>query len=205
MKAEMLILGVLHRGDMHPYEIKRRLKAAHVESYLDVDVGTLYYAVKQLAGGGLIAEKGQETTGRTVRTIYGLTDAGRARMQQLIVETLGGQEGPKHPLYPALVFLHLADRQEAVALFSARITRLEQGITINEAVLRHIRDFTTGGMRLLMENSIAHMRTELDWTKKAIAELEAGEIFAGNEAAAPKHGFQEMMEKIAQQTESKKK
>ena len=49
MKAEFLILGALHRGDLHPYEIKRRLENALVECYTDVDVGTLYYAVRQLA------------------------------------------------------------------------------------------------------------------------------------------------------------
>ena len=41
MEARLLILGVLHRGDFHPYEIKRRLAAAMVECYIDVDVGTL--------------------------------------------------------------------------------------------------------------------------------------------------------------------
>ena len=39
MKAEFYILGVLHRGDFHPYEIKRRLNNALVECYIDVDVG----------------------------------------------------------------------------------------------------------------------------------------------------------------------
>ena len=48
MKAELLILGVLHRGNFHPYEIKRRLENAMVECYTDVDVGTLYYAVRQI-------------------------------------------------------------------------------------------------------------------------------------------------------------
>ena len=33
MKAELLILGVLHRGNFHPYEIKRRLRNAMVECY----------------------------------------------------------------------------------------------------------------------------------------------------------------------------
>ena len=49
MKAELYILGVLHRGNFHPYEIKRRLTQAMIECFTDVDVGTLYYAVRQLA------------------------------------------------------------------------------------------------------------------------------------------------------------
>jgi DNA-binding PadR family transcriptional regulator len=53
MKAELYILGVLHRGDFHPYEIKRRLSQAMIECFTDVDVGTLYYAVRRLAEDGL--------------------------------------------------------------------------------------------------------------------------------------------------------
>ena len=55
MKARSLILGVLHRGDFHPYEIKRRLEAAMVECYIAIDVGTLYYAIGQLEKDGLIS------------------------------------------------------------------------------------------------------------------------------------------------------
>ena len=57
MKAEFFILGALHRADLHPYEIKRRLQNALVECYTDVDVGTLYYAVRQLAKSGEIASR----------------------------------------------------------------------------------------------------------------------------------------------------
>ena len=70
MNARQLILGVLHRGDFHPYEIKRRLQAAMVECYIDVDVGTLYYAVRQLDRAGLIEAIAQERVPRGgMRTI----------------------------------------------------------------------------------------------------------------------------------------
>jgi DNA-binding PadR family transcriptional regulator len=48
MKARLLVLGMLHRGDLHPYEMKRRFAAAMVDCYLNVDVGTLYYDIRQL-------------------------------------------------------------------------------------------------------------------------------------------------------------
>ena len=79
MEARLLILGVLHRGDFHPYEIKRRLQAAMVECYVDVDVGTLYYAVRQLEKNALIEAKAQERVARGgMRTIYRITREGRA-------------------------------------------------------------------------------------------------------------------------------
>ena len=79
MNARLLVLGVLHRGNFHPYEIKRRLEAAMVECYIDVDVGTLYYAVRQLEKDKLIEAVAEERVARGgMRRIYRITDAGRA-------------------------------------------------------------------------------------------------------------------------------
>src|SRR5439155_17854439 len=83
MNARLLILGVLHRGDFHPYEIKRRLEAAMVECYIDVNVGTLYYAVRQLEKGRFISAVAEERVPRGgVRTIYSITPEGRAEFRE---------------------------------------------------------------------------------------------------------------------------
>ena len=85
MKAELLILGVLHRGNFHPYEIKRRLRNAMVECYTDVDVGTLYYAIRQLAKNRFIVAVRRERVARGgVRTVYGISASGKHRFQQLL-------------------------------------------------------------------------------------------------------------------------
>ena len=94
MNARLLVLGVLHRGDFHPYEIKRRLKAAMVECYIDVDVGTLYYAVRQLEKEKLIAAVAEERVARGgMRTIYRITLTGRAEFRDGLHRQLEA-EGP---------------------------------------------------------------------------------------------------------------
>jgi DNA-binding PadR family transcriptional regulator len=85
MKAELDILGVLHRGDLHPYEIKRRLTQAMIECFTDVDVGTLYYAVRQLAECGLLAAVAHQRVARGgMRTVYRITARGRIRFRELL-------------------------------------------------------------------------------------------------------------------------
>src|SRR5499433_2297076 len=110
MNARLLILGVLHRGDFHPYEIKRRLEAAMVECYIDVDVGTLYYAVRQLEKDRLIEAIAQERVARGgIRTIYAITPKGRTEFR-LGLHRQFESDGPVvQSLYGALLFLHLAD------------------------------------------------------------------------------------------------
>ena len=126
MKARQLILGALHRGDLHPYEIRRRLQASMVECYLDVDVGTLYYAVRQLEKDKAIEPVAQERVARGgVRTIYRITPTGRAEFQEGFFRQFE-EDGPApQTLYGALLFLHCVDRGRLAAAIRARIARTE--------------------------------------------------------------------------------
>src|ERR1041385_8561656 len=111
MNARLLILGVLHRGDFHPYEIKRRLEAAMVECYIDVDVGTLYYGVRQLEKEKLIEAIAEERVARGgIRTIYRITAEGRAEFRKGLHRQFEVDGPVSQTLYGALLFLHLADR-----------------------------------------------------------------------------------------------
>src|SRR3954452_11533985 len=110
MDARLLILGVLHRGDFHRYEIRRRLRAAMVECYTDVDVGTLYYAVRQLEKDGLITAIAQQRVARGgMRTIYRLSPEGRAEFRAGLHRQFEAAGPVSQTLYGALLFLHLAD------------------------------------------------------------------------------------------------
>lgn len=177
MKAEILILGLLHQGDMHPYEIKRRLKLTHSEAYIDFDVGTLYYAVRKLAEKGLIEERGRETVGnRAERTLYGLTADGRARFEDLMAETLSGNRKMFHPLFPALLFLPLADQAEAADIITERAGEIRRNLPATELFLRAAGQHLSLGMRLGLENAVAHQRVELDWLDKLATHLKAGDF-----------------------------
>ena len=151
MDARLLILGALHRGDFHPYEIKRRLEAAMVECNIDVDVGTLYYAVRQLQKNGLIDAVAEERVPRGgVRTIYRITAEGRAEFRDGLHRQLEAEGPVSHTLYGALLFLHLADAAVVEDALRRRIARLDELI----AKLVPIKDqlapvLSTGGEHLL--------------------------------------------------------
>jgi DNA-binding PadR family transcriptional regulator len=173
MNARLLILGVLHRGDFHPYEIKRRLRAAMVECYVDVDVGTLYYAVRQLEKNGLIVPVARERVARGgMRTVYAITDAGRDEFLQCLYAQFEVDGPVSQTLYGALLFLHLADRAKIEDLLRRRIERLDELI----AKLGPVRDETspvlsTGGEYLL--NHIERQRLlDRDWLVDLLAQIE---------------------------------
>jgi DNA-binding PadR family transcriptional regulator len=177
MDARLLILGVLHRGDFHPYEIKRRLEAAMVECYTDVDVGTLYYAVRKLEKQGFIAEVAQERVARGgMRTIYRITPAGRAEFQTGLHRQFDVEGPVSHTLYGALLFFHLADPAIIEAVLHRRIARLDELIAklgpIREAFAQRL---STGGEHLL-NHLDKQRRLDRTWLKALLTDIEANGI-----------------------------
>jgi DNA-binding PadR family transcriptional regulator len=175
MKAELLILGVLHRGNFHPYEIRRRLKNALVECYTDVDVGTLYYAVRQLNKQGLIAAVTRETSHRGgPRTVYRITAAGRRRFQTLLMEQFASPGNVAQTLYPALLFLHLADLPAVAKCLKARISTQTALIAETQTLsLKLAPVLATGGQYLLRHLNLQR-RLDRKWLRALLADVEKG-------------------------------
>src|SRR5215467_1870619 len=124
MKAELYILGVLHRGDFHPYEIKRRLNQAMIECFTEVDVGTIYYAVRQLAERGLLTAVAHPRVARGgMRTVYRITPRGRERFRELLHAQFAAEGDLRQTLYGPMLFLHLADLKLVAQALRTQIDR----------------------------------------------------------------------------------
>jgi DNA-binding PadR family transcriptional regulator len=177
MNARLLILGVLHRGDFHPYEIKRRLNAAMVECYIDVDVGTLYYAVRQLEKDGLISAVAQERVPRGgMRTIYSITPQGRAEFRDGLHRQLDAEGPVSQTLYGVLLFLHLADPAVVKAAVERRIARLDELIAKLEPIREEMAPVLSTGGGNLLRHLDRQRRMDRDWLIALLADFEANGI-----------------------------
>jgi DNA-binding PadR family transcriptional regulator len=177
MKAELVILGVLHRGNFHPYEIKRRLLNAMVECYTDVDVGTLYYAIRQLAKARHIAAVSHERVARGgTRTVYAITLKGRERFQQVLHECFAAQGSVSETLYGALLFLHLGDSRRVAELLKSRIERQADAIREVAEVRRQLSPLLSSGGRHLLEHLDAQRRLDKKWLQALLANVLAGNV-----------------------------
>ncbi|HJP69667.1 MAG TPA: PadR family transcriptional regulator [Sphingomicrobium sp.] len=177
MNARLLVLGVLHRGNLHPYEIKRRLETAMVECYLDVDVGTLYYAVRQLEKEALIVPVAEERVPRGgVRTIYRITAKGRTEFRNGLHRQLM-MDGPVlQTLYGALLFLQFADRSIVEKSLRSRITKLDELISKLPSIRRELAPkLSTGGANLL-DHIDRQRRLDRRWLKALLVDIETNGI-----------------------------
>ena len=189
MKAEFYILGALHRGDLHPYEIKRRLNSALVECYTDLDVGTLYYAVRQLVRSGDIAPKTtQKVTRGGERTIYRITSQGRRRFQELLLERFQEEGTVAQTIYPALLFLDLADLPTVAELLRERLRQTESAMAKTSAIKEQLGAGLGSGNSHLMDHLIQVRQLDCRSLRRLLGEVETGKIRAPQPAAIKQLG-----------------
>ncbi len=174
MHARLLVLGVLHRGDFHPYEIKRRLQTAMVECYIDLDVGTLYYAVRQLEKEALIEAIAEERVPRGgVRTIYQITAKGRSEFRNGLHKQLEAEGPVSQTLYGALLFLHLADPVIVKDSLRRRIVRLGDLIEKLGPIREELAEMLSTGGEHLLDHIGRQRRLDRYWLKALLADIEA--------------------------------
>jgi DNA-binding PadR family transcriptional regulator len=123
----LAVLSYLSAQPMHPYELGRTLRQHNDDRSIKFTHGSLYMVVQQLARAGFIAE--QETTRqgqRPERTVYALTDSGRAELRDWLRELV---EVPRHE-YPhfvaALSLIAALSPSEVGDLLRRRLQRLAE-------------------------------------------------------------------------------
>ena len=177
MKAELYILGVLHRGDFHPYEIKRRLTQAMIECFTDVDVGTLYYAVRQLAKCGLLTAVARQHVARGgMRTVYRITARGRVRFRELLHAQFAAEGDLRETLYGPMLFLHLADLALVAEALRKQIDRQNERLVKIRNLRQQWAAILPTGSRHLMQHMAEQCRLDLRWLHTVLADVEAGRI-----------------------------
>ena len=73
---DTLVLGVLHTGRLHGYEISKRINA-HGQEVFGIKEGQLYPILHRLENEGKIASEWVPQPGKPARRVYALTENGR--------------------------------------------------------------------------------------------------------------------------------
>ena len=148
-----------------------------VECYIDVDVGTLYYAVRQLDKEGLIEAVAQERVARGgIRTIYSITPSGRTEFQKDLHRQLEVEGPVSQTLYGAMLFLHLADPTLVKKILRRRLARIDELIAKLEPIREELAPrLSTGGTHLLCHIE-RQRRLDRDWMNSLLADIEANGI-----------------------------
>lgn len=171
----LTVLALLTTGPRHTYEMHRLM----IDTHKDFVTGlprSMYHAVERLLRAELIeVVRTDRPQGRPERTVYGLTDAGRAELQERLRRLLE-QPDPDATLFvAALSFLGCLPRSQARSALDVRRTELGNRIDGTHAALATAPALP----RLLLveaEYEIARLTAERDWVAGLLADLDAGRL-----------------------------
>ena len=135
----LAVMSYLSQQPMHPYELGRTLREHGDARSIKFNHGSLYMVVGQLAKAGYITELETSRAGqRPERTVYALTDAGRAEFSDWLRELVAEPQQEYPHFVAALSMIAALPPGEVVALLRERLDRLHEA----RAEIRRLIDTT---------------------------------------------------------------
>ncbi|MFF0471726.1 PadR family transcriptional regulator [Micromonospora zamorensis] len=171
----LAVLSALVQRPMHPYEIATALRAWGKDQDMEFKWGSFYTVIRNMDKHRMIEAVESVREGRRPeRTVYRITDAGRAELVDWARE-LVSTPMPEHPRFRAgLSVLAALHPDEAAALLRQRLDLLEDTIRQDrEALDAHLREVP----RLFLvesEYDLAMRGAEASWLRGLLAELTSG-------------------------------
>ncbi|MGU7784099.1 PadR family transcriptional regulator [Burkholderia sp. PU8-34] len=175
----LAILATLTEAPMHPYGMLQQLKSRGHDEVVNVRQRTsLYQTIDRLLRDGLIAVHDTERDGAfPERTLYALTDAGRAAGGAWL-HALLAEPAREFPTFGAgLAFLPLLDADDARHLLERRITALEAERERLEALRNAAQARQVSRLFLLQnEHALVLLDAELGWVRSVVEHLKIGAL-----------------------------
>jgi DNA-binding PadR family transcriptional regulator len=171
----LAVLATVVLQPMHPYEMATVMRERGKDQDMDIKWGSLYTVVANLEKHGFLAATGSDRQGgRPERTVYAITDAGRAELQDWVRELLAVPE-PEFPRFTAaLSVLGVLPPDEVTALLTQRLAGLEERIATARTALAE-----SPVPRLFLieaEFDLALREAEAAWVRGLLTEFRTGTL-----------------------------
>jgi DNA-binding PadR family transcriptional regulator len=174
----LAVLSTVSERPAHPYEISTKLRTRGKESSIKINFGSLYSVVESLAKHGLI--EAQETVRdgkRPERTIYAITDSGRAEMEDWLSELVSTPKR-EYTSFEAALSLAAALAPDALSrLLVNRATRLRMELGSIDAGLAYTEEMGLPELFVIEEQyRKAVMEAELAFVADLATRIENDEL-----------------------------
>ena len=185
--TRLTLLALLQFKPMHGYEMRRNLEGQRREHWADIQYGSVYASLKQLAKEGFIEEAGTEREGnRPPRTVYRITGTGEEEMLRLLREAWSKPAFPARPMDTALSFVWLLPQEEVARLLEERLRALDEAaqglrdtqewaerVSQEEPAMDHGQGFQAM-LSDLFEHSRRLLAGEREWTEYILSRVRSG-------------------------------
>jgi DNA-binding PadR family transcriptional regulator len=173
--VRLLVLGTLAtRGPMYGHQIRRVAEMINVEAWSEIRPGSLYHALHQLEGEGLIEAVRTERKGRLpARTVYGITAEGETELRTLRDRGLREIQPARDPFDVALWVAVGRPAEELEFTLRQRLQSIRLQL---EAVVQERRQLVQEGALpavglILMRHGEVRLEAEMRWHAELLESL----------------------------------
>jgi len=169
----LFILGTLAAsGPLHGHQIRQQAQTDHTEAWTDIQVGSVYGALKRLANEGLVREVRTERIGnRPERTVYEITIEGRRALAAVRYAALRELDRHYDPFDLALAQSRDIAEEDLEQIVSHRLA----GLQVQLASLRHQAEaadpHVNEAERMVLQHLIERAEAEVRWHTELAARL----------------------------------
>jgi DNA-binding PadR family transcriptional regulator len=161
---------------MHGYEINQLIRGAAIDAWLNVSMPSIYYSLNKLREKGLIAETRHRNEGSPTKSIYRLTDEGRARFFTAMEESLASHEKMYFDYDLGIFLLNKLPRERVVPLLEQRRAFLDDWHTSLQEQIARIEGDSLYPLRQAILNHLAsHVHLESHWLEGLIQQIQGEE------------------------------
>ncbi|MET9493018.1 PadR family transcriptional regulator [Nocardia sp. NPDC006630] len=162
----LAVLSVLAIQPMHRYEIAGKLREFGKDHDMGVKWGSLYTVVDNLTKHGFLEITGSERDGaRPERTIYRITDAGRAELADWTRELISDPEPEQRPFMAGLSVVSVLPPDDVIELLTARIAKLEARSTAGRTQLATLKGAVPHLFLVEEDYELTMLEAETTWAR----------------------------------------
>ena len=164
---EFAVLGLLHEGPLHGYELRKRLTTA-LGIFRALSYGSLYPALRGLVESGLIHASEQDAPGSTrARITYELTAEGKEHFQELVAAS-GPDAWDDDDFDVRFAFFSRTEAQVRLRILEGRRSRLEERLAHIQEVSQRNRERLDSYTLALQQHGEERAEREVRWLEELI-------------------------------------
>jgi DNA-binding PadR family transcriptional regulator len=169
-KAEALefaILGILHEGPLHGYELRKRLNQV-LGTFHAISYGSLYPALKTLVVRAEITEQAGDDHSRRTKITYRITAKGEERFETLLANA-GPAAWDDDGFGVHFAFFGRADAEVRTSILEGRRMRLAERRALMRDALTRTRERVDAYTLELQRHGLEGVEREMRWLDDLIA------------------------------------
>jgi DNA-binding PadR family transcriptional regulator len=185
----LFILGTLAAsGPLHGHQIRQQAQNDHTETWTDIQVGSVYGALKRLANEDLIREVRTEKVGnRPERTVYEITPAGRRSLAAIHQTALRDLDRHYDPFDLALAQARDIPEEHLEQIVENRLGAFRVQLATQRHAAEHADPYLNEAERMVIQHLIARTEAEVRWHTELATRLEKVAADFANGIGGPKH------------------